>query len=181
MQILKQYTKKITQNFFQNFFSTFSLASKHLRFYYIAQYSRYRSANFKSQLLDLRQVYLGRVKKELMFEYWYCQSPWTCFLILNPWPRVVRPLVKKWFQSSNKFSTKKGDGWSKIELYLLFFEWFKHENTTFLNHFDLTNESKLVLIVLDKNCVQNMTFFKSKPQNYLNGFGVLFRLAGLPT
>ena len=48
-QIPKLYAKKITQNFFQNFFSMFSFASKHLKFYYIAQYSRLRSTNFGSQ------------------------------------------------------------------------------------------------------------------------------------
>ena len=53
--------KKITQNFFQNFFSTFSLASKHLRFYYIAQYSRYRSANFKSQCTNFRLEFFDEI------------------------------------------------------------------------------------------------------------------------
>ena len=50
-QIPKLYAKKVTQNFSQNFFSTFSFASKHLKFYYIAQYSRSRSNYFESQCI----------------------------------------------------------------------------------------------------------------------------------
>ena len=41
--------KKSLKIFFQTFFSTFSFASKHLKFYYIAQYSRLRSTNFGNQ------------------------------------------------------------------------------------------------------------------------------------
>ena len=48
-QIPKLFAKKVTQYFFQNFFLTFNFASKHLKFYYTAQYSRFRSTNFESQ------------------------------------------------------------------------------------------------------------------------------------
>ena len=56
-QIPKLFIKKITQNFFQNFFLMFSPASKHLKFYYIAQYSRFRPDNFKSQLTYFQLEY----------------------------------------------------------------------------------------------------------------------------
>ena len=41
-QIPKLFIKKITQNFNQNFFLMFSPASKHLKFYYMIKYSRFR-------------------------------------------------------------------------------------------------------------------------------------------
>ena len=49
-QIPNLSAKKITQKNFQNFFSMFSPASKCLKFYYIAQYSRFKPDNFESQL-----------------------------------------------------------------------------------------------------------------------------------
>ena len=45
----KTLCQKNHSKFFSKFFSTFSFASKHLKFYYIAQYSRLRSTNFGSQ------------------------------------------------------------------------------------------------------------------------------------
>ena len=45
----KTFCQKNHPKFFSKFFSTFSFASKHLKFYYIAQYSRLRSTNFGSQ------------------------------------------------------------------------------------------------------------------------------------
>ena len=53
----KTLCQKNHSNFFSKFFLTFSLASKHLRFYYIAQYSRYRSAYFGSQCTNFQMAF----------------------------------------------------------------------------------------------------------------------------